>query len=218
MTCDQCLDQLATGSLRDLTPESEVMQHAMTCSSCGPLTTQLREREYSAANALNFLPPLSNPVTVAETAIRLAKRRRVGGVVVALSGAALAATIWIAILVTGFPIPGPSHPERELRTETMQLSCLSPEQAGSIISPYVRARGSTYYIPSSGISAITVRGTSDELAKARDLLANFEGDPAAACRVQPPLPTGGAGAGSGSNDVAPVLAPTPKPSPVVKKP
>jgi hypothetical protein len=218
MTCDQCLAQLATGSLRDLTPESEVMQHAMTCSSCGPLTTQLREREYSAANALNFLPPLSNPVTVAENAIKLAKRRRVGGLVVALAGAALAATIWIAILATGFPLPGPSHPERELRTETIQLSCLSPEQAGDIINPYVRARGSNYYMPSSGISAITVRGTEDELARSRDLLANFDKDPAAACRVSPALPTGVTTDGSGSNDVAPVLAPAPKPSPVVKKP
>jgi hypothetical protein len=40
----------------------------------------------------------------------------------------------------------------------------------------------TYYVPSSGISAITVRGTAAEVAKSKDLLLTFESDPAAACR------------------------------------
>src|SRR6266480_4648187 len=102
MRCQECLTELATGSLRDLTPESEVMRHCSTCPDCGPLATLLRDREYSAATILNSLPPLSNPISVAETAGMLARRRRVGKVVVFLSGTALVATFWIMLFVTGF--------------------------------------------------------------------------------------------------------------------
>ena len=46
MTCQECVSELATGSLRDLTPDSDVMRHCATCPDCGPLATLLREREY----------------------------------------------------------------------------------------------------------------------------------------------------------------------------
>jgi hypothetical protein len=72
-----------------------------------------------------------------------------------------------------------------LRTETITLRCLSPEQAADIINPYVRSRGSGYYMPNSRISAITVRGTADEVAKSRNLIGSFESDPSAACRSTP---------------------------------
>jgi type II secretory pathway component GspD/PulD (secretin) len=184
MTCEDCLSALATASLRDMTPDSAVMQHCATCPDCSRLTTTLREREYEAATILNALPPMSNPLTVAENAVGIAKRRRMGRVVVMMTGAALVATIWIVAATLVIPAlnQGDMRRASTLRTETMQLSCLSPQQAADIINPYVRKRGSTYYLPSSGISAITVRGTPDELAKSRDLIAHFERDPSAACR------------------------------------
>lgn len=137
---------------------------------------------------LNNLPPMSNPLTVAEASVRTAQRRRVGRVVVMISGAALAITIWIAAATTIFPRLNPvGHQVASsvLRTETMPLTCLSPQQAADIINPYVRSRGSTYYIPTSGISAITVRGTADELVRSRNLIQEFEKDPTAACRNGP---------------------------------
>jgi hypothetical protein len=128
---------------------------------------------------------MSNPLTVAENSIGIARRRRMGGIVVMMTGAALVATIWIVAATLVIPAlnRGDIRHASTLRTETMPLSCLSPQQAADIINPYVRKRGSTYYIPSSGIAAITVRGTPDELAKSRDLIANFERDPSAACHV-----------------------------------
>jgi len=188
MTCEECLSELATGSLRDLPSDSAVMRHCATCPDCSRLTTLLRDREYEAATVLNNLPPMSNPLTVAETSVHTAQRRRVGRVVVMISGAALAITIWIAAATTIFPRLNPvGHQVASsvLRTETMPLTCLSPQQAADIINPYVRSRGSTYYVPTSGISAIAVRGTSEELAKSRDLIREFENDPAAACRNTP---------------------------------
>jgi type II secretory pathway component GspD/PulD (secretin) len=185
MTCEECLSELATGSLREMPADSSVMLHCATCPDCSRLTTLLRDREYNAANVLNNLPPMSNPITVAETSVRTAHRRRTGRVVVMLSGAALVVTIWIAAATT--ILPALRHADAgtgsALRTETIPLRCLSPEQAADVINPYVRARGSTYYIPTSGISAITVRGNASEVAKSRELLATFEEDPAAACRA-----------------------------------
>jgi len=187
MTCQECVSELATGSLRDLTPDSDVMRHCATCPDCGPLATLLREREYNAASILNSLPPMSNPLAVAETAALVAKRRRVGKVVVFLTGAALVATIWISLFTTriGRDMITGDRPSRGLITETFTLSCLSPQQAGDIIDPYIRSNGSTYYVSKSGLSAITVRGRPDELTKAGRLLRQFENDPQAACRHLP---------------------------------
>jgi hypothetical protein len=185
MTCEECLNELATGSLRDLTADSPVMTHCARCPDCAQVTTQLREREYHAATALNTLPPLASPLSVAESAATISHRRRVGHVVVMLSGIVGGIIIWIvsatmivpAMYRVGMIGPSPGL----LRTETFTLSCLSPQQAGDIISPYVHSHGSTYYTPSSGIGAITVRGTPEEVAKAQSLLAKFENDPNAAC-------------------------------------
>ncbi len=185
MTCEDCLSALATASLRDMTPDSAVMQHCATCPDCARVTTVLREKEYETATVLNTLSPMSNPLTVAENAVGIAQRRRMGRVVVMMTGAALVATIWIVAATLVIPAldRGDIRNASTLRTETMQLSCLTPRQAADIINPYVRSRGSTYYVPSTGIAAITVRGRPDELAKSRDLIAHFERDPSAACHA-----------------------------------
>lgn len=213
MTCEQCLAELTTGSLREMSPDSPVMRHCASCPDCSHLTTLLRDREYNAANVLNNLPPMSNPITLAESSVSLAHRRRIGRAVVMLSGAALVVTIWIAAATTLFPALRRTEvvTRSELRTETISLSCLSPEQAASIIYPYVRSRGATYYLPSSGISAITVRGTATEVAKARSQIEHFEQDPGAACRhtlgsdlkmLQDEIFAAQKGAGAGAGDRA----------------
>jgi hypothetical protein len=181
MTCEECLSELATGSLRDLASNSAVMQHCATCPDCSRLTTRLRDREYEAATLLNNLPPMSNPIAVAEASVLTAHRRRVGRVVVMLSGAALAITIWVTATILVVPAMQSDRPAT-LLTETIPLSCLSPQQAADIIDPYLRTRGSLYFVPKTGISAITVRGTPAQMQKSKDLIREFEADPAAACR------------------------------------
>lgn len=152
----------------------------------------LRDKEYETATVLNTLPPMSNPLTVAQTAVHTAQRRRIGRVVVMLSG--VIGAIIIGIVGATMVVPGMYRAgimmdndrpgsNTGLRTETMSLSCLSPQQAGDIIVPYIRSNGSRVHFTGSGISAITVRGTADELAKSRDLIRAFEQDPGAACRA-----------------------------------
>src|SRR4026208_418779 len=94
MNCNECLAALETESLREMTPDSPVLRHCATCPDCARLTTMLRDREYETATVLNSLPPMSNPLTVADYAVNTAQRRRVGRVAVMLSGAALAVTLW----------------------------------------------------------------------------------------------------------------------------
>jgi type II secretory pathway component GspD/PulD (secretin) len=189
MNCKDCLAVLETESLREMAPDSPVMRHCATCPDCARVATMVREKEYETATVLNSLPPMSNPLTVAEAAVRTSQRRRVGRVVVMLSGVAGAIIIWIVGATMVVPamyragiIDTPSSGTR-LVTETIQLSCLSPQQAGDIIRPYIRSPGSIVSIPTSRISAITVSGTPDELAKSRNLILEFEKDPSAACRL-----------------------------------
>ena len=185
MNCQECLSELATGSLRDLRAESAVMAHCATCRDCGELATLLRDREYEAASLLNNLPPMSNPIAVAERAGALARRRRIGKVAVFLSGAAMVLTIWTTIFLTGFgrSVMGLDRGATSaLRTETIPLTCLSPEQAADVIAPYVRAHGSTFYVGRHGVPAITVRGTEDEIVKSRELIGQFESDPRTSCQ------------------------------------
>jgi hypothetical protein len=185
MNCTEVLETLSTASLRDMAPDSAVMLHCDTCPDCARVTTLLRDREYEAATVLNRLPPMSNPIAVAEQSVIASKRRRFGRVAVTISGAALIVTIWIAAALTVIPALNRSdlNIATALHTETMQLSCLSPQQAADIINPYVRSHGSTYYLPTTGISAITVRGTLEELRKSRNLIHDFESDPKAACHL-----------------------------------
>jgi type II secretory pathway component GspD/PulD (secretin) len=185
MNCAEVLATLSTASLREMNPDSAVMLHCDTCPDCARITTTLRDREYEAATLLNELPPMSHPIAIAEQSVVSSKRRRLGRVAVIASGTALVATIWIASALTIIPALNQSdiNVASTLHTETIQLSCLSPQQAGDIINPYIRSHGSIYYLPTTGISAITVRGTREELSKSRNLIHDFESDPKAACHV-----------------------------------
>jgi len=213
MTCKDCLAALETESLREMTPDSPVMQHCATCPDCARLTTMLRDKEYETATVLNSLPPMSNPLTVAEAAVSMAQRRRAGRVAVMISGAALVATLWIVGATIVLPAFDDGHVGGELQTETIALTCLSPQQAGDIINLYIRSPGSNYSTPSSGINAITVRARPNELATARELIRKFEDDPTAACRlpmttVERVLKQFGGPAKTGPNpDVAPAKPP-----------
>ena len=184
MTCKECLAALETESLREMTPDSPVMQHCATCPDCARLTTMLRDKEYETATVLNSLPPMSNPLTVAEAAVSTAQRRRLGRVAVMISGAALVVTVFLVamtVVIPAFQDGGGRAPG--LTTETIALTCLSPQQAGDIINLYIRSDGSNYSTPNSGINAITVRARPNELATARELIRKFEDDPTAACRL-----------------------------------
>jgi hypothetical protein len=103
-----------------------------------------------------------------------------GSAVVTLASIALGLSIWFAAstLIPGIIDGG--HGMGGLQTETIPLSCLSPQQAGDIISPYVRGRGRIYYT-APGVSAITVRASPSETWQIKDVLKNFDNPRATTC-------------------------------------
>src|SRR6267378_4019836 len=135
MNCTEALATLSTASLRDMTPDSAVMLHCDTCPDCARVTTLLRDREYDAATVLNGLPPMSNPITVAEQSVITSRRRRLGRVAVLASGAALVVTIWIAASLTIIPALNVADARRVTRlgTETISMTCLSHRQAAGLL-------------------------------------------------------------------------------------
>src|SRR5256714_13386302 len=136
MNCQECLEELATGSLRELSADSSVSRHAATCPDCGPLLTQLRDREYQAATILNTLPPISDPIIVAETAGKLSQRRRMGGVVVTLASVALGLSIWFAAVTLVPGVFDGGGGGGGLLKGINPVSWLCPQQAGGGHHPY----------------------------------------------------------------------------------
>jgi hypothetical protein len=94
-----------------------------------------------------------------------------------ISGAALVGVIWIATATIAIPtFTGDRKARSSVRTEIIALMCLSGQEAGKLIDPYFQSKYSSYYFSTGENPAITMRGTPDELAKARDLIRAFEQD------------------------------------------
>ena len=70
-----------------------------------------------------------------------------------------------------------------LTTATIALQCLSPTQAGDLISPYVRSSGSAYYPGEGGLDVITVRATPKELQEVKRMVGQFDKRQASVCQI-----------------------------------
>ena len=107
---------------------------------------------------------------------------------VTLTAIALGISIWFAadtmIPHFGGAIIGENP---ALRTETIPLTCLSPQQAAELINPYVRSNGSTYYIAPTGIAAVTVRASQVELNQVHEVLRNFDTGRNGTCHTNPTM-------------------------------
>jgi hypothetical protein len=84
-------------------------------------------------------------------------------------------------------------PPGTISMETISLSCLSPQQASELVTPYLRSHGSAVYL-APAIHAITIRGRSDEFANAkRELIRR---DIPSSCSLPTNAPVGSAEATS----------------------
>lgn len=79
-------------------------------------------------------------------------------------------------------------------TETIQLSCITTEQASELATPYLRSSPSAVYT-SDGLRKITLRGRIDEFVAARREIrkAEREGPCSLPAPVGAPVPTGKSG-------------------------
>jgi hypothetical protein len=185
MTCDECLSILATTAVSELGQSSRALRHGDTCQDCARIITLVKNGEHDLAYALADASSRLPAGHVAADAIRLARRRHVKRLITASLSVVAAITVWVTWLQVIEPalqktavIAGTN-----LRTETIALKCLSPTQAGDLISPYVRSSGSAYYPGKGGLDVITVRATPKELQEVKRMVGQFDKSQGSACQI-----------------------------------
>jgi hypothetical protein len=185
MTCDDCLTLLATADLDEVETSAPVRAHCTTCEQCARVVRLVAEEERALGLALDAtMSPVPASVTAATASAR-ARRRRTARVVMAGFAVVLLVTLWV--LWARFIVPSMRTTAHVIAgdqiTETLTLRCLTPEQAGDLISPYVRSNGSAYYQGKAPLRVITVRASRAELTRVHGLLEQFDGRPGAPCAV-----------------------------------
>jgi hypothetical protein len=170
ISCEESLKALATLSAAEIQTSRLLTRHAETCPDCSRVTAVVLQRERSLAVALDSLTPRSDPARLADTIALAAERHSTARFIKWLLVAAMAVTAWFGLDST---IGAHERKLAALRTETLPLSCLTPQQAVSIIEPYVRADGHGIYF-TNGVKAVTVRALPIELERARRVIADEE--------------------------------------------
>lgn len=176
MKCQECLSRMGAESVSDLEHDDMLRAHSATCEDCSRVLTMVVDGERDFARALDGFSSSLPAAQTAEAAIATARRRRVGrrmGLVLAILTAATLWFTWIRVVVPTARATAELAATNQV-TETIRLSCLSSEQAGNLISPYVRSNGSAYYYATPPVRAITVRSTPEELVKVKEILGNFD--------------------------------------------
>ena len=200
MNCDQSIDlllradpkdQRAAVDATDLASWHEAKEHARSCQRCRPVVELLRTSESALAAELSGVVALSPPEQVADVAYRRVRRsvllmRTVWPTLAILAIAAAAAFgDSAAATVRDWLEPPPA-----VVTRTFSLECLSPEQAESLVRPYLplpknprwQAEAFDVRPAAGGIRAISVRAPESTLERIPAILQRFEKDANAACR------------------------------------
>ena len=176
MTCEECLALVATEPATSLARSGVAWEHAANCADCARVLALVTDAENDLAHTLNAAQSHALASRTADDAMTRVRRRQVGR----WASVALAILFAIALWSAWDRALGPDLQKIEqlsggnLRTEPFELHCLTPEQAGDIISPYVRSNGSAYYPTKMPIRLITVRATPEELIRVRTLLARMD--------------------------------------------
>lgn len=185
MTCEECLRAVSGMSLQESVADPQIRKHWEECRDCSHVLTVVATAERDFSELLRQQSPARSVVQTAENAVSRVKRRRLGILVSAFLATMLAATLWIAWVRVVVPAARETVEltSNQHVTETLELKCLSPNEAGTLISPYVRSNGSLYYLPSGGLRVITVKATPEEMKTVKSLLVRFDAAPSGSCKV-----------------------------------
>ncbi|MEO8576789.1 MAG: hypothetical protein ABI556_08825 [Gemmatimonadales bacterium] len=165
-SCSDCLNALSSARVVDISPGSSIAIHCATCPQCMRVADEVRYAEYRLAASLSEERPRFSSEEVAIAAIdgsELRRRRRIGRWVRGVL-ALIALGIFGAAMEARFE--GNNRRGKNVVTETIPLRCLSAAQAADLVTPYLRHSGSAVY-RSDEIRMITIRGTTDDVFKAK---------------------------------------------------
>lgn len=185
MTCEECLTAVSAMSLQESVSDPQIRKHWEECRDCSHFLTVVATAERDFSELLRQQSSARSAMQTAESAVSRVKRRRLGIVVSTFLATLLAATLWIAWVRLVVPAARETVEltSNQHLTETLELKCLSPNDAGALISPYVRANGSLYYLPTGGLRVITVKATPEEMKTVKSLLGRFDSAPSGSCKI-----------------------------------
>lgn len=175
MHCDECLTSLAHADLEQLAELPGIADHVEHCGRCQPAAQLLLEASREAQRRVGLARSRQSDSEFVRGVAAAVERRRRARIVYAVSmlGLLIAAVITLSRFMSSierakqdlFPT---------LTTVTLTLNCISSQDAGNLISPYLRSHGSIYRLGSGPLNVITVRATDTEIAQVRGLLARFD--------------------------------------------
>lgn len=161
-TCAECLSVLSTTRLADVPQNSAVSSHIETCPNCSRLVTEMQVAERRLALSLDSSIPNMPPTLVAANAItgsELEHRQSVARWV--RRALAFAAGIIVVAFLrsdTGKYMTGADDFQRQ----TIQLRCISSEEALELATPYLRSNKGRIY-RNGDLRLVTVQGKADEV-------------------------------------------------------
>ena len=81
-----------------------------------------------------------------------------------------------------------STPTTTAVKETFRLQCLSPEQAGEIVRPYMGVSGQIIIGPTPSLGLITLGGSREQMSTVRSVLERYDNPGQSQCAVQVRIP------------------------------
>ena len=174
ITCAECLAAVLVADRAGFEPHSMVGEHCSTCENCRSVVTEVRDREQRVAAMLDDVRMSSTPALIAEEAMRAERREtahywRMGLFI------AFVATLAFGVVKELRPVllrTGVISPPERVVMQTIPLKCITPTQAMSIATPYLRSSAAIYTTP--GIPAVTIRGKQHEFIQAWKAVEEFD--------------------------------------------
>jgi hypothetical protein len=181
-TCAQCLSDLSTMRLSDMSPGTAAALHLESCPHCAGIAQEIAYAERRLSTALAETRSSFTPEELSEGALLGSERERrlfIGRFVRGLLAAAGCVTLFLFMENTFIPLAGQSE---KIRTETISLRCLTSEQAMEIATPYLRSSASIS--APKGVRVVTIRGKLAEFQAAISRVKSV--DDAQTCQLPNP--------------------------------
>jgi hypothetical protein len=163
-TCAQCLNDLSTMRMSDVRPGTSAALHLESCPRCASIAEEIAYAERRLSIALTETGSSFTPEELSHRALHGSERDRRRVVARWVRGLlAVAGCGAFAFFMESVFIPMSERSEK-IRTETISLRCLTPEQAMEIATPYLRSTGSIS--SPKGMRIVTIRGKTNEFQQA----------------------------------------------------